>query len=142
MARFPASALLVTCLTLVLAFDASLGRSQEPKKPLVPTIKEIMREAHQCRTAYILDVQREMGKEEPDWELVGVKSRELVRAGKLLSLNSPPNGSAESWEKLTSVYIARATLLADAADRKDKEEGSVVARRLRSMCASCHRVHK
>lgn len=116
--------------------------AQEPKKPLVPTIKEIMREAHQCRTAYIRDVRVEMDKEEPDWELIGNRSRELVRAGNLLSLNTPPKGSAESWEKLTSLYIARATVLTDAAERKDKDEGRVVARRLQSMCASCHRAHK
>jgi hypothetical protein len=137
MGRFTVYALLIASLTLALSM-----RAEEPKKPLVPTIKQIMREAHECRTAYIRDVRNEMVKEEPNWELIAGRSRELVRAGKLLSLNTPPKGSAESWEKLTSLYIARATILVDAAERKDKDEGHVVARRLQTMCAGCHRVHK
>lgn len=142
MGRFTVGALLILFLTLPLAPRPSWAQAQEPKKPLIPTIKEIMREAHQCRTAYIRDVRMEIDKEEPDWELIRSRSRELVRAGKLLSLNTPPRGSAESWEKLTTHYIARATVLAEAAEGKDKEEGRVVARRLQSMCAGCHKAHK
>lgn len=142
MGRYTVFALIITCLTLSPASGARWVRAEEPKKSLVPTIKEIMREAHQCRSAYIRVVRTEIEKDEPDWALIGGRSRELVRAGKLLSLNSPPKGSAESWDQLTSLYIARATVLADAAERKDKDEGRVVARRLHSMCASCHRVHK
>ncbi len=142
MGWFTKFAVIITCLTLPMVPRVRSASAQEPNKPLVPTIKEIMREAHQCRTAYIRDVRIEMDKDEPDWELIGARSRELVRAGQLLSLNTPPNGSAESWKKQTSLYIARATVLAEAAERKDQEEGRIVARRLQSMCAGCHRAHK
>lgn len=113
-----------------------------PPKSLVPSIADIMVESHGCRTAYIKQVRTELGKDEPDWRLVEVKSRELVRTGKLLALNTPPTGSRESWENLTTLYTARATVLADAAERKDKEEAVVEANRMMRMCATCHRAHR
>ena len=114
----------------------------EPPKTLVPTIADIMDEAHGCRTAYIKQVRNELAKDEPDWYVVESKSRELVKVGKLLALNTPPNGSRESWERQTTLYTARATVLLDAAERRDKEEAVVETNRMIRMCATCHRAHR
>lgn len=142
MTRFKMGVLLILTLTLPIAPRSSWAQAQEPKKPLVPTIKEIMREAHKCSTAYIRYIRIEMDKDEPDWKIVQDKSRELVRAGKLLALNTPPKGSAESWERITTLYTSRATVLSEAAEVRDLEEGRVVARRMQAMCSACHRAHK
>jgi hypothetical protein len=117
------------------------GRPEAPKT-LVPTIAEIMDEAHGCRTAYIKQVRTELAKDEPDWDVVESKSRELVRVGKLLAMNTPPHGTRESWDRQTTLYTARATVLVDAAGRRDKEEAVVETNRMIQMCATCHRNHR
>jgi len=130
-----------TFLAITSLGRPAVARAEEPKK-LVPSISEIMVEAHGCRTAYIKQVRTELAKDDPDWLLVETKSRDLVRVGKLLALNTPPKGSRESWDRTTGLYVARATVLVDAAERKDKEEASLTARRITMMCASCHRDHR
>ncbi len=133
---------LFAAAAVALSGPAPAVRAAEPGKPLVPTIKEIMREAHSCRTAYIGDVRRELSKPEPDWTVIESRSRDLVRVGKLLALNTPPAGTSESWEKLTTLYVARATVLAEAAGRRDTDEAKLVGQRLGTMCAGCHRAHR
>jgi hypothetical protein len=138
--------LVVPAAFITLALVAvSHARPQDPDprpKSLVPSIADIMDESHGCRTAYIKQVRTELGKDEPDWNLVEAKSRELIRTGKLLALNTPPTGSRESWERLTTIYTARATVLADAAERHDREEATVEANRMIRMCATCHKAHR
>jgi hypothetical protein len=124
---------------LFTGFSSPLTRAEEEK---IPTIKEIMQESHQCRTAYVRLVREELQKEEVDWGMVGTKSRALIQTGKLLAKNTPPKGSAESWEKLTSVYTANAVLLADAAERHDKETATRHQQAMYRMCATCHRAHR
>ncbi|HJZ59782.1 MAG TPA: hypothetical protein VKE74_32875 [Gemmataceae bacterium] len=129
-------------VSLVAVARAEPAARSEPPRELVPSISDIMVEAHGCQTAYIKQVRNELAKDEPDWYLVEAKSRDLVRVGKLLALNNPPHGSRESWEKFTAVYTARATVLVDAAERKDKEEATVETTRMLRMCATCHRAHR
>jgi hypothetical protein len=139
---FNAIALFAASTMAFAAFGrAAPARAEEPKK-LVPTISEIMIEAHGCRTAYIKQVRTELAKDEPDWLVVESKSRELVRVGKLLALNAPPKGTRAEWEQITNLYVARATVLTDSAERKDKEEAGLTARRIGMMCSTCHRAHR
>lgn len=108
----------------------------------LPSIRDIMQEAHRCRTAYILTVRQELQKDQPNWDVVRKKSTDLVRMGNLLGLNKPPRGSAESWSKLTGLYVAHATLMADAAERTDKETANRHQLALSRMCIGCHREHR
>lgn len=139
---------LFTALGLLVATSAALpghtapAPAAGPEKPLVPTIKEIMRQSHRCSNAYIGFVEDELDKKEPDWAVVEAKSRELVRVGKLLALNTPPKGTAGSWERFTTLYTARATVLVDAAGRKDRREAELTTERMLGMCVTCHRAHK
>ena len=74
MTRFTiAVALFAASVTLV---GHAVGQDEPKSKPLVPTIKEIMNEAHKCRTAYITDVRKELVKDEPDWYAVESRSRD------------------------------------------------------------------
>jgi len=142
MNRLLMSGLAIGFFALAVGLSTTPLCSQETKKNLLPTIKEIMNEAHQCKTAIIREVRQEMEKEPPDWERIGARGLELVRVGKLLALNTPPKGTTESWAYLTGLYQARATVLVDAAKRKDLEEARLTSRRMHTMCASCHREHK
>jgi len=112
----------------------------EPEK--IPTIQEIMSQSHSCSNNYIYRVRRELQKEDPDWYILANRGDDLVRLGKLLGKNTPPRGTRESWEHLTNVYVAHATLLADAAEREDKAAAVVHQKALSSMCATCHRAHR
>ena len=59
--------LIVVCAP-AWAEDAAPVVTAPPKKALTPTIKEIMQEAHQCKTAYIREVRDEIEKEQAYWD--------------------------------------------------------------------------
>ena len=121
---------------------ATLPRPANAELERLPSIAEIMQQAHRCRDAYILHVRNQLAKPDPDWQEVEKRSKDLVRMGQLLSLNKPPRGSQETWELLTSVYVARASLLGDAAQNKDKESALLHQKKLSSMCVTCHQAHR
>jgi hypothetical protein len=133
------TAAVLACLALPLL---SRSRAEKPAEEKVPTIVEIMEEAHRCRTAYVRLAGNECRKEEPDWSVVETRGKELVRMGKLLAKNTPPRGTKESWEQLTTVYVAHATLLEDAGRRKDRESANYHVRKLTAMCNTCHKSHQ
>ena len=120
----------------------------EPLPPLtnadlkVPTIAQIMQEAHRCRTNYIGQVRFQLGKSDTDWSEVEKKSNDLVRMGQLLWLNNPKKGSRDSWGLFTSVYVANASLLAEAAQKKDKPLALQYQKNLSGMCITCHKAHR
>jgi hypothetical protein len=62
--------------------------------------------------------------------------------GKLLARNTPPGGTRESWDHLTTLYIAHATILVDATQHKDMESAMNHTKKLFAMCATCHRAHR
>src|SRR5213082_2036914 len=97
---------LVVVLLLLAVPPAGLARREPPK---IPTIKEIMQEAHRGPTAYILEVRKELSRENTDWPVVEQKGKDLVRMGRLLAMNTPPKGSKESWRNYADVYVASAT---------------------------------
>jgi hypothetical protein len=140
--------LAVAALASLLALLPVRSAGQDPEPPRfgrLPTIKEIMQESHKCRTAYIIEIRKEMAKERPeeiDWALVTEKSRGLVNAGKMLAMNTPPKGTREGWDKRTTVYVANAVLMLDAAERQSKDDVAYHVKKLGGMCAGCHREHR
>ena len=108
----------------------------------IPSIAEIMQEAHRCRTNYIGQVRTQLARSEPDWPEVEKKSNDLVRMGQMLWLNNPKKGSRDSWEMFTSVYVANASLMTDAAQKKDKNLALQYQKNLQGMCITCHKAHK
>jgi len=139
-------------LSLLLVVPELTARDEQDKyEPLprptnaqlnIPTIAQIMQEAHRCRTNYIGQVRTQLGKSDTDWSEVEKKSNDLVRMGQLLWLNNPKKGGRDSWEMFTSVYVANASLLADAAQKKDKPLALQYQKNLSGMCINCHKAHK
>lgn len=141
---------LVTTLVLVLTFASTRLTAEDSQPGLpsggnvekIPTIKEIMRDAHRCRTNYIYLVRRGLQQQDTAWFDAEQKSRELVKMGHYLQQNTPPKGTRDDWEKITNIYISHATLLADAAERQDMETATHHLGKLQRMCATCHRAHR
>lgn len=138
---------LLAGLAAVLAVGTVLAQAPdtEPKKGQLPSIKEIMRESHLCRTSYLNLIRQQLAKENPEelqWEIVTAKSLGLVSAGKMLAMNEPPKGSKASWEHRTTLYVANAVLMHDAAERKDKDDVSYHLKKLGGMCRTCHQEHR
>jgi hypothetical protein len=134
-------------VVVLLAATVLYGQSPEelPKRGQLPSIADIMQESHKCSTSYLRQISMELRKEnseEIQWSVVAAKSKGLIAAGKMLALNVPPNGSPSNWEKRTTLYVANAVLMHDAAERMSKEDVSYHMRKLGQMCASCHREHR
>lgn len=116
---------------------------REVKPGQLPTIKEIMQESHKCRTSYLNLIREELTREsEIQWPDVVEKSQGLIHAGKMLALNDPPRGARSSWEKRTTLYVANAVLMHDAAERHSVEDVNYHLKKLRQMCVTCHREHR
>jgi hypothetical protein len=132
---------------VLLAASVLYGQSPDelPKRGQLPSIADIMQESHKCSTSYLVQIRNELAKATPEeiqWPVVAAKSKGLIAAGKMLSLNVPPHGSQSNWEKRTTIYVANAVLMHDAAERLSKDDVSYHMRKLGQMCASCHREHR
>jgi hypothetical protein len=124
-----------------LAVPASTPETAPPPREVVPSIADLMQEGHNCRTAHIKLIDQQLHQSDANWSDVQTKSRDLIRIGKLLAKNTPPGGSKESWEKFTTLYVANATLMSDAAERKNRDEVTYHTKKLRRMCNDCHTKH-
>jgi hypothetical protein len=134
--------ILLTTLLVALARHTPFARAAEPEKPLVPSIRDIMQQSHRSNNSHVGVIENELNKKNPDWTVIEARSLELVRVGKLLALNTPRKGSKESWEKLTALYTARATVLVDAAEQRDREEAVLQIDRFYDLCCNCHHAHR
>lgn len=117
---------------------------QTPKEPAerIPTIREIMQQAHRCRNNYIYQVSRDLNQPEVEWSNLEQRSRDLIQMGKYLQQNTPPRGAGPAWERITGVYISHATLLADAVERRDLLTAQEHTVKLKQLCAHCHSAHR
>src|SRR5579862_3542313 len=129
----------IVMLASVVLFSSSRGKDPEEK---VPTIKQMMNDAHRCNTAYVKIVATEVKKPDPSWPLLEQKSRELVQIGKWLGQNTPPKGTAQSWERFTNSYVANASIMLEGALKHDKDMVLDKQKQLFTMCAQCHRAHR
>jgi cytochrome c556 len=79
---------------------------------------------------------------EPAWETIQKQTREFAELAAALGKNTPPRGSKESWEKLTSAYAAAAAGLDRAAQGKDRDAALTAHRQLEGSCKACHNAHR
>ncbi len=107
-----------------------------------PTIKEIMTKAHKGSKSLLGDLRAELKQDEPDWATVQKDSKELVELGTSLGKNKPPKGEQESWDRLTSAYLANAKALDAAAGQMDKGAAQTALGKIGGSCKACHQAHK
>jgi hypothetical protein len=127
-------------LVLVVALVGwTVGRAQNGKEP---STKEIMTRAHKGGNSLIVAVTRALQPDDPDWDTLQKKTKELVTLGTALGKNEPPQGTKESWERFSKSYLESAKALDAAAQQKNKENAVVARKRLMSTCTACHKIHK
>lgn len=129
--------ILVLPALFVLGSDTAQG---EPEQ-LLPIKVICYRGCNRNSDSYVRIIGTQLARFEPDWREVEQNSRDLVRMGKLLAQHKPPRGDLESWRKLTDLYTARATLVVDAVEQRDKDT-ALKQLRLVVNCRACHQAHK
>src|SRR5947209_17032176 len=67
-----------------------------------PTIKDVMKRAHQVGDGLLTRVNQELEEDEPVWPEVQKCTKELVSLGGLLGKFTPPRGEKSSWERNTA----------------------------------------
>lgn len=107
-----------------------------------PTIKEIMKKAHQGANSPLLKLDTALKSDTPDWAAVQSWSHELVGLGISLGQNNPSKGDKASWDRLTGAYLANARVIEASTLKKDARSALAAHGQMTRMCAACHKAHK
>jgi hypothetical protein len=119
-----------------------LGRRPASGQTKPPTVKEVMKKAHQGANSPLVKLDRALKSDAPDWPAVQSWSRELVDLATALGKNTPAKGDKASWEKFTAAYLAGAKAIDADAAKKDARAALAAHGQLTRMCAACHKAHK
>ncbi len=128
-------------LALLAVIALALNRTVAADEK-TPTIKEIMKKAHNGDSSLLGQLRGELRDDEPEWAEIQKQTRELVTLATSLGKNKPPRGEMGSWDKLTKQYLEKAKALDGAAKKKDKKSSQVAFAKLRGSCTDCHNAHK
>ena len=107
-----------------------------------PSIKEIMTKAHKGGDSLLARVGKELQADEPDWADIRQKTQELGSLATALGRHNPPQGEKESWVMRTNQYLVTAKVLDTSVQKKDKKGTLAANRKLRMLCADCHKAHR
>ncbi len=105
-----------------------------------PTIKEIMQKVNGGKPSLCAQLGA-VKKEDPKWDELAAKAKELVPLAKAMGANTPPKGDAESWKKLTANYAKAAEDLDKAIAAKDVK-AATEAHAVIANCGVCHTPHR
>lgn len=108
----------------------------------VPSIKKIMKDAHNAKVGVLPAIRKDLSAPSPDWDKISKESKELVTLAEALAKNAPRKGSKSNWSKVTSTYLSEAKDLAAAAQSKDLEKAKTAQTALQGSCTTCHKAHK
>ncbi len=85
---------------------------------------------------------QELNQTSPPWNKIQEQAREYAKQAADLAKYDPPQGSKESWTKLTADFADSAEKLDKAAQAKDKKAAATAQSRLANSCMACHREHR
>jgi cytochrome c556 len=105
-----------------------------------PTIKDVMQLVN-GKNGICKGIGSGLKMEQPKWEDLQAKAKELVPLAKALSKNKPPIGDEESWAKFTTSYAKAAEDLEKAATAKDAK-ACADAMKVIADCGGCHKAHR
>jgi hypothetical protein len=131
----------LTGMAALLATAAWLGRPAVGQTK-APTVKEVMKKAHQGANSPLVKLDRGLKSDAPDWPSIQSWSRELVDLAAALGKNSPPKGDRGSWDKFTAAYLVNARAIEAGVAKKDARSALAAHGQLTRMCAVCHKAHK
>jgi cytochrome c556 len=129
---------------------AGLGPAAAPPPPAPasaaagsnPAIAEIMVKMAKGPGSLTSVLGKELKEEQPPWETIQPRAKELAELATALGRQEPKKGSMDSWSKQTSAYAASAAKLDQAVQDKDREAARQAHSALANSCMGCHREHR
>jgi cytochrome c556 len=145
--------MVLVAFAAVLIALGGCGNGNNDGQPVVPVgpgdgggtpskIKQIMMKVGKGPQALNPAIGKGLDAEEPAWDTVQPQAKEYAQLAAALGQNEPPNGSSESWKKLTGAYAESAAALDRAAQAKDQMAAKAAHKQLTDSCMSCHREHR
>lgn len=119
-----------------------VGMTALAQDDAVPTIKKIMKDAHNPKAGLLPAIKKDLSAPSPDWDKISKESKDLVSLAQALAKNSPRKGNKSNWSKVTGDYLTEAKDLAAAAQSKDLDKAKTAQAALQSSCTGCHKAHK
>jgi cytochrome c556 len=123
---------------LVLGLAVNLAANQAK----TPSIKEVMKKAHDNKAGLRAQIKTEADKPNPDWADVQKLTKEFVQLTSALDGNKPPKGDAAAWKKQCQGYVEQVKALDAAAGKKDAAAVKAANQKLASNCGGCHKAHR
>ena len=132
----------VALAAMIAAFGVvvSVGAIVAQDKKDVPTIKEIMAEAHKGKKSLIAKLKA--GVKEEKWDDIAKDAEKFKDLGVALGKNKPEKGEAASWKELTAEYKKSTAAVAKGVEKKDQKAANEALVKIGKSCTSCHDEHK
>lgn len=126
--------------SLIFSEACSKDKGDEAKSR---QIKEIMKKLNDKGPESLNTLlYEELQADPPDWGKIQPQAKEFAQLTASLGQHTPPKGSKESWERLTTAYAESAAALDKAAQAKDKNAAQAAYKALGRSCMGCHREHR
>lgn len=105
-----------------------------------PTIKDVMQRAN-GKDGVCKALGTGLKVDEPQWDDLHAKAKELVPLAKAMEKQTPPKGTPESWKRYTTAYTKAAEDLEKATQAKDAKAADA-AMKVLTNCMGCHTAHR
>ena len=132
----------VALAAMIAAFGVvvSVGAIVAQDKKDVPTVKEIMAEAHKGKKALMPKIKA--GVKEEKWDDIAKDADKYKDLGAALGKNKPEKGDADSWKKLTEEFKKSTAAVAKGVEKKDQKAANEALTKIGKSCMTCHDEHR
>jgi hypothetical protein len=116
----------------------AMGGRGGPRSPVGELMGKLARGPQSLNT--LLD--QELKSDPPPWDTIQPQTKEFVELASSMSKYDPPQGSKESWEKLTAEFADSAKALDRASQAKDHDAALAAYKAVNNLCNTCHQGHR
>lgn len=107
-----------------------------------PTVKEVMKKAHDNKSGLRAQIKTEAEKASPDWADIQKMTKEFVELASALESNKPGKGDVAGWTKQCQGYVTLVKALETAAGKKDAAAMKAANDKIIRYCGGCHKAHR
>ncbi len=107
-----------------------------------PTVKDVMKKAHDSKAGLRAQIKTEADKTSPDWGDLQKLTKEFVVLASALESNKPTKGDAAGWKKKCQGYVELVKTLDAAAGKKDAAAVKAANQKPAANCGGCHKAHR
>lgn len=79
---------------------------------------------------------------DPNWDEIQKETKEWVGVAEILTKQTPPKGTAESWKRQTEKYLENVKAADAAAQKKDAAAATKALATIGVSCMGCHSQHR